>query len=675
MDSSIAQEIQHLRQEIDRHDHLYFVANQPEISDAEYDVLYRQLEQLEAAHPELVTPDSPTQRVGAAPALSLEPVEHAVPMLSFSNALDEDGLRAFDRRIRSWLETETVCYVCEPKLDGLAVELIYRNGRLVQGSTRGDGRIGEDVTSSLRTIRRLPLRLQGEPTHLPLLIEVRGEVFLPKRDFEELNRQRRTDGLPPFSNARNLAAGTLRQLDPRIAAMRPLSIYCYDIGRADKLVVETQQQLLLSLPHYGLPVNPLFRVCDGIDPVISFYREVQRQRDSLPYEADGIVVKVDAFEARRRLGSVSRSPRWAVAGKFPALTAITTLEEIAVSVGRTGTLTPVAVLHPVRIQGVTVSNATLHNADEIERKDLRVGDTVLIERAGDVIPRVLRSFPELRSGHEQRFSMPSTCPVCGSEVVRVEEMSAHRCVNASCPARLQQSLLHFASKPGLDINGIGPQLIAQLVARGVVSSPSDLFALDRDTLLALDRVGPASAAKLLAALHEAKLVPLDRFLYALGIPGVGQHLSQVLATRFPSLQQLAAAEEAGLLAVPDIGPLTAQATTSFFRDQRNRSMVEALLKAGVRVRSVEPSSGPAPLRGRRFVFTGTLSQMSRAEAVHHVRALGGDVASTVGPSVDILVAGDRPGGKRATAEQLGIDVLSERDFLDLLSSHGLSVAS
>jgi DNA ligase (NAD+) len=418
MPLSVSQEIEKLRAEIERHNHLYYVANQPELADAEYDALFRKLEHLEAQHPEFITPDSPTQRVGSEPSQSFASIEHSIPMLSFGNAFDEDGLRDFDRRVRSLLGVEEVTYVAEPKLDGLAVELVYRDGRLVTGSTRGDGRVGEDVTSNLRTIRSIPLRLRELDGITPSLLEVRGEVFIEKEAFAALNRQREAEALPTFANPRNLAAGTLRQLDTRVTASRPLSIYCYDIGLVEGIAIESQQQLLSILPELGLRANPRYRTCESIEEVIDFYQEIQDSRRELPYEADGIVVKVDSFAARKTLGSVSRSPRWAIAGKFPASEGITKLKDIVVSVGRTGALTPVAVLEPVRIHGVEISSATLHNEDEILRKDIRIGDTVVVERAGDVIPKIARSMPELRTGKERPFVMPTTCPVCGSEVVR-----------------------------------------------------------------------------------------------------------------------------------------------------------------------------------------------------------------------------------------------------------------
>ncbi len=669
MTPSMADELARLREEIERHNHLYYVVNEPELTDAEYDALVRMLERLESEHPELVTSDSPTQRVGSRPSESFGSLRHTVPMLSFSNAFDEEGLRDFDRRVRSLLDVEDVTYLCEPKLDGLAVELVYRNGRLVAGSTRGDGQIGEDVTANLRTIRSVPLRLRRTgAVPAPELLEVRGEVFIERQAFAELNASRERDGLDSFANPRNLAAGTLRQLDPRVTASRPLSIFCYDVGATDGITFETQRDLLARLPKLGLPVNSAFWPCHNIEDVLEVYRRVGRMRHDFPYEADGIVVKVDAFSARETLGAVSRSPRWAIAGKYPASQGVTKLVDIIVSVGRTGALTPVAVLHPVRVHGVEISSATLHNEDEIRRKDLRIGDTVVVERAGDVIPKIARSMPELRSGGERPFQMPDRCPVCGSEVIRVESEAAHRCLNTACPARFRQSVLHFVSKGGLDVDGMGPQLVAQLIDKGLVTSLADLFRVSRKSLIALDRMGPKSADNLLSALAAAKTPSLSRFLFALGIPGVGAHLAGVLAREFGSLDSLMNADEETLASIRDIGPLSAHAIAAFFTDEQSQAMIRGLLDVGLSAQATATSAGDA-LSGRRFVFTGTLSTMTRPEAEARVSALGAACTSSVSRAVDTVVAGRNPGSKADKARKLGIPILDEGAFLDLLASH------
>ncbi len=663
------QEIDGLRREIERHNHLYFVLDRPEITDAEYDALFRQLIELESEHPDLVTPDSPTQRVGSAPAEGFATVRHSVPMLSLGNAFDEDGLRDFDRRIRTVLDTENVTYVAEPKLDGLSVELVYRNGAFVQGSTRGDGRNGEDVTANLRTIPAVPLRLRSDDGPAPDLVEVRGEVYIEKAALLDLNAQREADGLPPFANPRNLAAGSLRQLDPQVTAQRPLKIYCYDVGRIEGIEIESQIDLLSRLPALGLRVNPLYEVCVGIEPAIAFYRRLMEEREHLPYETDGVVVKVDDFAARRTAGTVSRSPRWAVAGKFPAQQGVTRLVDIGVSVGRTGVLTPIAVLEPVRVHGVEITSATLHNEDEIERKGVLIGDRVVVQRAGDVIPQVVRPLPEHRTGDERPFTMPKTCPACGSDVVRFEGEVAHRCLNAACPARFQQSILHFVCKGGLDVEGLGYKLVRQLVEKEVVGSLADLFRLDRETLIGLERLGPKSADNLLAALDAAKSVTLSRFLFALGIPEVGDRAAEILADAFGSLDRVMETDEEALTALPEIGPKTAAGIVEFFRNKANRKTISELRDVGLRIVSPVATSRDGPLSGKRFVFTGTLSAMTRSEAGKRVKALGASVSSSVTRNTDYVVVGESPGAKADKARGLDVPELSEAEFLSLLERH------
>jgi len=663
-------EIERLRAEIERHNYLYHVLDRPEISDAEYDRLFRRLIELEEEHPELVTPDSPTQRVGAPPAEGFAPVPHAIPMLSLANAFDEDELRDFDRRVREFLGVDSVRYVAEPKLDGLSVELVYRDGRFVRGSTRGDGRVGEDVTSNLRTIRSIPLRLRPADGTVPALLEVRGEVYIEKADFASLNEERRREGLAPFANPRNLAAGSLRQLDPKITAQRPLKAFFYDIGRAEGIAITTQTALLSTLPRLGLRANPLYRVCDGIEGAISFYRELEEGRDALPYEADGVVVKVDDFAARRIAGEVSRSPRWAIAAKFPAEEGISRLIDIEVSVGRTGVLTPVAILEPVRVRGVEITSATLHNADEIERKDIRIGDYVVVQRAGDVIPQVVRPLPERRTGKERAFVMPNACPVCGSEIVRLEGEVAHRCLNTACPARIKQSLLHFASKEGLDIDGLGEKAVDRLVERGLVSRLGDLFRLDRETIASLERFGPKSAENLASALERAKRTTLSRFLFALGIPGVGSHIAEVLARRFGTIDRVTSATEENLIAIPEIGPETAAAIVRFFANAENKRTIGDLLSVGLEIGSDLSAGGGGPLAGRRFVLTGTLASMSRDEAIARINEAGGRVTGSVSRKTDFVVVGRDPGAKAQRAIELGVTTLTEEEFLRLLAGDG-----
>jgi DNA ligase (NAD+) len=661
------QELEQLRREIAHHNVRYHVLDRPAISDAEYDSLFRRLLLLEQEHPEWISPDSPTQRVGATPAREFAQVVHRVPMLSLSNAYSEEELREFDQRMRALLDEEAIVYVAEPKLDGLSVELVYEHGLLTRGSTRGDGTTGEDVTANLRTIRSIPLRLDpagGDPA----LLEVRGEVYIEKGAFRAVNERRAGDGLPLFANPRNLAAGSLRQLDPRATAERPLRMACYDVGAADGVTFTSQRELLAALPRFGLPINPLYATCSSPEDIIAFYRRMQDERDSLPYETDGIVIKIDRFDLRRLAGTVSRSPRWAIAGKFPAERAVTRLVDILISVGRTGVLTPVASLEPVRVRGVEISSATLHNEDDIRTKDIRIGDRVVVQRAGDVIPQVVASLPELRDGAERPFSMPASCPSCGARIVRLEGETASRCLNTACPARIKQSIGHFTSKGALDVDGLGGKLVDQLVERGLVTRLGDLFRLDRETLAALDRMGPTSAAHLVRALDQARSVSLARLLYGLGIPEVGATTARLLAQHAGSLDRLAQRSRDELVAIPTIGPRTAGAVVDFFANEENRRTLADLVAAGLRI-EVEPASTGAPsgaLVGKQFVFTGTLSTMTRDEATRRVQSLGGSVSASVSRRTDYVVAGSEQGSKADAARSLGLPLLSEGEFLDLL---------
>ena len=669
MAADVAAEVARLRDEIQCHDYRYHVLASPKISDAEYDALFRRLVDLEAAHPDLVTPDSPTQRVGAPPAEGFASVAHGVPMRSLSNAFTAEEIRDFDRRVRKLLGTDEVTYVAEPKLDGLSVELVYRDGTFVQGSTRGDGVNGEAVTGNLRTIRTVPLRLRTEEGLAPRLLEVRGEVYLAKEDLRRLNAERERDGLAPFANPRNLAAGSLRQLDPKVTAARRLRFYGYDVGRVVGLEIPTQEDLLAALVRLGIPTNPLYRVCRGIEEAIAFYEELDRKREDLPYDADGIVIKVNDVAVRRVLGELAHSPRWAVAAKFPAEEGTTRLADIRVYVSRTGTLTPVAALDPVRVRGVEISRATLHNEDEVKRKGLLIGDTVVVRRAGDVIPEVVRPLVERRTGAERLFVMPTECPVCGGPVVRLEGEVAHRCLNLSCPARIVASILHFVSRGGFDIEGMGPRLVIQLVERGIVRRIDDLFRLDRETLLTLDRVGPKLAEKLLSTIEKKRETALPKYLFALGIPEVGGVTADLVAASFGSIDRLLSASVEDLLAVPGIGPRMALAITGFFANPENRTLIGALRAAGVRTTEAAALASTA-LAGARFVFTGSLSTMTREEAQDRVRRRGGTVSSSVGRKTDYVVVGADPGSKAAQAQALGVRTLSEAEFLDLLAGRG-----
>jgi len=660
----IQERVEKLREEIRRYDYYYYVLNQPLISDAEYDKLFRELLELEQKYPELVTPDSPTQRVGAPPAEEFAPVEHAIPMLSLNNCFNDEELEEWDERVRRILGGEPVEYVCEPKLDGLSVELVYVDGVLTVGSTRGDGRVGEDVTRNLRTIKQVPLRLFPLNGQVPKLLEARGEVYMEKEAFRKLNEERERAGEPLFANPRNAAAGSLRQLDPNITASRPLKIFFYAMGRAEGIEIRSQVELLTTFPKLGLPVNPLWRLCKTLEEVKAFYRELLAMRHELPYEADGMVVKVNDFAQREILGEVSRAPRWAIAYKFPAEEATTRVLDIVVQVGRTGALTPVAILEPVEVSGATVSRATLHNEDEIRRKDIRIGDWVIVRRAGEVIPEVVKSIPERRTGEEKEFKMPERCPACGGPVIRPPGEVAYRCENLSCPARIKESIRHFASRRAMDIEGLGEKLVDQLVETGLVRKLSDLYRLKKEDLVKLERMGEKSAQNLLEQIERSKNAGLARLIFALGIRYVGEHLAEVLAEHFPSLEALSNATYEELLGIPEIGPRIAQSIVDFFKNEENRKLIQELKELGVKTEAEKPKEGP--LSGKTFVFTGALSAFTREEARRLVESLGGRVASGVSRKVDYVVVGADPGEKLRKAQELGITILSEEEFRRLV---------
>jgi DNA ligase (NAD+) len=657
-------EIEHLREEIRRHNYAYYVLDSPRVSDAEYDALFRRIEELERKHPDLITPDSPTQRVGVAPSAGFPTAIHAVPMLSLTNAFTEDELRDFDRRVCKLLGSDEITYVAEPKLDGLSVELLYHDGVLARGSTRGDGVDGEDVTANLRTVRSIPLRLRMPNGHTPSLVEARGEVFINKDDLHRLNERREKDGLPPFANPRNLAAGSLRQLNPHVTATRPLRFYAYNYGRLEGVDVSSQIELLDVLASLGIPTNPLRHICHGIEEAISFYREFQKTRENLPYEADGVVIKVNDFSSREVLGAVSRSPRWAIAGKYPAEQGVTKLTDIVVQVGRTGVLTPVAILEPIRLRGVEITHATLHNEDEIVRKGIRVGDTVIVQRAGEVIPQIVGPVVERRNGTERKFVMPTRCPVCGSNIVRLPEQVAHRCLNVSCPARIVESIVHFVGKGGFDIDGFGVKLVQQLLTRGKITRVSDIFGLTYDDIVELDRMGPKSANNLMRAIERSKKIPLPHFLFALGIPEVGEHTAGILSRHLQRFDAIMGAKINDLEQIPEIGPRTAEGIVDYFAQEQNKEMISDLLASGVIITSEDRSSDQS-LAGKRFVLTGTLSTITRSEATRAIEDRGGEVSSAVSSKTDYVIVGENPGSKAARAHQLGVSTLSEEEFLSL----------
>ncbi|MDD3651500.1 NAD-dependent DNA ligase LigA [Immundisolibacter sp.] len=652
-----------LRREIAEHDYRYYVLDAPSIPDAEYDRLMRELLALEAQFPELVTPDSPSQRVGGAPSAAFAPVRHEVPMLSLANAFDEGEVRDFDRRVRELCGEAAVDYHCEPKFDGLAISLRYEGGALVQAATRGDGSTGEDVTANVRTIAAIPLRLRGEP---PPLLEVRGEVYMPRDGFARLNAEQVARGEKPFANPRNAAAGSLRQLDPRITAGRPLRFYAYGHGRVDGDLPGRHSERLAMLQGYGLPVCGLRRLVPDIDGCLRYYAELGRRRPTLPYDIDGVVYKVDRIDLQERLGYVSRAPRWALAHKFPAEEAVTVVENIEVQIGRTGAVTPVARLKPVFVGGVTVTNATLHNEDELRRKDVRIGDSVVVRRAGDVIPEIVGVVPERRPAEARPFEMPTRCPVCGSAIVRLEGEAVARCSGGLyCPAQRKATLAHFASRRAMDIDGLGDKLIEQLVDRGLVRDVSDLYRLDAATLAGLERMGEKSAAKLIAAIEASKRTTLARFIYALGIRHVGEATAAALAAHFGDLEPLMQADVDTLTAVPDVGPVVAQSIRNFFDQPHNREVIGRLLAAGVRWSPVEARTGARPLAGKTIVITGTFSR-PREELTAALQRLGAKVSGSVSKKTSFVAVGDNPGSKADKAAELGIPTLDEAALLALL---------
>ncbi len=665
--SQAEQRIATLRREIRHHDHLYYSKDRPEISDAEYDRLFRELLELETDHPDLITNDSPTQRVGAPPIDELAKVPHEKPMLSLDSMTDLEDVQAFDIRMKRELETDHVVYTVEPKFDGLSVELVYDQGKFVRGATRGDGRTGEDVTVNLRTIRALPLQLRHDSSP-PAHLVVRGEVYMRLDEFQSLNRRMTERGEEAFANPRNAAAGSLRMLDSRVTASRPLTVTCYDIMAVSGAVPSTHWDELEALAAWGLPIPEHRRRCRSIEEVLSFHQSTDATRDSLPFEIDGIVVKVDRRDWQDQLGSKSRSPRWAIAYKFAPRKEITVIQDIVVSVGRTGTLTPVALLKPVEVGGVTISRATLHNADEVARKDVRVGDTVKVERAGDVIPAIAERVPVPDEQRREPFVMPDQCPVCGSAVAR--EGAYFYCTGQTvCVAQLRGAIEHFASKSALDIAGLGKKTVAQLVERGLVHDLADLYRLTKEQLLTLEGFADRSATLLLESIGRSKSVSLDRLLMGLGIRQVGQHIARVLAKQFGTLPQLMAAREEEFLQVREIGPEISASLASFFTEDRNRQVIDRLVERGLLITTspAQHRTGGQSLAGRTFVFTGGLADYSRDQAKQLVEQQGGQVSSSVSKKTSYVVAGTDPGSKLEQAQKLGVKILTEEEFTDLVT--------
>jgi DNA ligase (NAD+) len=671
--SSVADKIQSLRDQLNHHSYQYYVLDDPEIPDVEYDRMYRELQALEQQHPDLITPDSPTQRVGDQPLSHFDEVKHEIPMLSLDNVFDEDELNAFYKRILDRLDTSAdIEFAAEPKLDGLAVSLLYEDGLLVRAGTRGDGTTGEDITQNVKTIQSVPLKLKGKK--VPSILEVRGEVFMSKAAFEALNNWAREQGDKVFANPRNAAAGSLRQLDSRITARRRLAMYCYAVGRVEGMKAhKTHSQMLQMLGELGLPLCPESTVVKGVDGCLDYYRQLGEQRNELPYEIDGVVYKVNRLDLQQDLGFVARAPRWAIAHKFPAQEEITSVNAVEFQVGRTGALTPVARLEPVFVGGVTVSNATLHNMDEVARKDVRIGDQVIIRRAGDVIPEVVRVVPGSRKKGARKIKLPAHCPVCGSDVLQEEGEAVARCSGGLfCAAQRKQSIKHFASRKAMDIDGLGDKLVDQLVDEGLIEHVDDLYHPDKMTvnvLSNLERMGEKSAENLIKALEKSKSTTLARFIYALGVREVGEATAQNLAGYFGSLGGLLDADEEILQQVPDVGPVVAAHIHSFFQQSHNLNILNSLQQLGVHWDEHEPSAQPQgeqPLDGQTFVITGTLSGMSRDDAKARLQALGAKVTGSVSKKTSYVVVGDSPGSKAGKAEQLGVPMLDEAGLLKLL---------
>lgn len=667
--TNIQKQIEKLCEEIDEHNYRYHVLDDPVISDSEYDQLFQRLKKLETEHPEFITANSPTQRVGATPLKAFAQVKHDVPMLSLDNAFEDEAIFAFDQRIRDRLKVDkSIEYNCEPKLDGLAISIRYVDGVLTQAATRGDGEAGEDVTDNIKTIKMVPLRLRG--SKLPKIIDVRGEVFMSKKGFEKLNAEAEKKGEKVFANPRNAAAGSIRQLDPRITASRPLEVYFYGIGAVKGYdLPATHHERLTTLSNWGLRVSPLIKVVAGPENCLKYYHEIATKRDKLPFEIDGVVYKVNSISLQEDLGYISRAPRWAVAHKFPAEEVYTTLEAVDFSVGRTGALTPVARLKPVHVHGVTVSNATLHNMDEIKRKDIHIGDVVIIRRAGDVIPEIVGVIKQQRPKDVKKIVLPKHCPICHSAVEHIEGEAVARCTGELiCPAQRKGSIKHFASRRALDIEGLGDRLIEQLVDTKLITSVADIYDLTEEQLENLERMGKKSAQNLLEQIEKSKQTTFARFLYALGIPEVGETTAKLLALHFKNLPTLQTANEETLLEIPDIGPIMAAHIAHFFHESHNREIIRKLIKNGVQWEEVKASKN-LPLAGKTFVLTGSLSDMTRDEAKERLENLGAKVAGSVSAKTSFVIVGSDPGSKYEKAKELGVEIIDDKQFHAFLTKH------
>ena len=667
VNAQIAQKVAALRKALHGHNYRYYVLDDPEISDAEYDRMMQELKQLEENYPQLASPDSPTARVGAPPLEKFDTVAHTVPMLSLDNGFSDEDILDFDRRVKRHLASENhILYTAEPKLDGVAVELIYENGKLVTASTRGDGFTGEVITTNVKTIKAVPLVMQTDTRFpMPSRLEIRGEVFIGLDAFRKLNAERVQQELPPFANPRNAAAGSLRQLDSKITATRPLEVFFYGIGSIEDLLFESHWTLLKTLKDWGFRINPLIRPTIGIKEVLNYYRDLSERRHQLPYDIDGVVVKVDDMSLQQLLGATSRSPRWAIAYKFKAIQEITALEAIEIQVGRTGVLTPVAQLKPVNVGGVMVSRATLHNEDEIEKKDIRIGDKVLVQRAGDVIPEIVKVIVSKRDGSEIQFKMPKNCPVCASPVIRMAGEAATRCINSSCSAQLKERIKHFASKRAFDIDGLGDKLVDLLVNENLLSSFADIFRLKAETIENLERMGAKSAINLVDAIEQSKSIEFARFLYALGIRHAGEHVSVLLADHFSDLDTLMKSSREELEAIEGVGPIVADSVVNFFKQARNQRMIQQILECGVKLETTGAKK-TGKLKDKVFVLTGTLQGLTRSQAKELINAAGGKVTGSVSGNTDYLVTGESPGSKLNKAKELGVKIIDEAELKKLL---------
>jgi DNA ligase (NAD+) len=669
--NKVEQRIEELREVINHHNYRYYVLDSPEISDAVYDELMKELRQLEAEHPELVTPDSPTQRIGAPPVEAFGIVEHPQPLLSLANAFSSEELAAWHKRVSNILGGRKFDLVCEPKIDGLAVALTYVDGLLVTGATRGDGYRGEDITQNLKTVRSIPLSV---PKETPPRFEIRGEVYLPKAGFKKLNEERAKEGLPLFANPRNAAAGSVRQLDSSITAKRPLDIFIYGLGWAEgKATPDTHWEIMQYLKSLGFKINLNITLCRSLDEAEKYYQSWLESREDFPYEADGIVAKVNSIALQQELGTVAHEPRWAIAYKFPAIQGTTKLLDIGINVGRTGSLNPYAILEPVRVGGVVISSAALHNEEDIHRKDIRIGDWVIVQRAGEVIPEVVGPVVNRRTGKEKIFSMPGRCPVCGSEVITPEGEAMHRCTNVACPSQALERIKHFVSRGAMDIDGVGEKLCQALFEAGLVKDAADLYYLTKEQLLGLERMADKSVSNVLNSIEKSKDRPLARMIFALGILHVGDQYAELLAEQFHSIDQLAEASQEELSTLPSIGPKIAESIVAFFRQEGNKQIIEKLRKAEVRLereKVEEAKPEELPLAGLEFVLTGKLETFSRSEAQAKIKALGGKASSDVTRKTSYVVVGADPGSKLAKAENLGVKTLREAEFLDFLNQAG-----